>query len=209
MKISPRPFRLQRQTCYSSGSHSTENTGSGGRMDEDTSLLKARDLADRTGLPEADVKRYLRTFNEFFRSVKQGKTKLYTAGTAERLKQRAELEAMGTTVPSIRGILMAGQVPGEGTGETAQAASAGSMGIAGETLTLGALSNIKTLQETIGDLQAEVASLKEKVLDHDQKIIGHQQQIRLLRHDVDEQKTDALARKMEGKNSPVWKRIFH
>jgi uncharacterized coiled-coil protein SlyX len=116
-------------------------------MDEDTNFLKARDLAERAGLPETDVKRFLRTYGEFFTSAKQGRT-------------------------------------------------------------LGALSDIKALQETIGELRAEVAALREKVTDHEQKVIGHQQQIRLLRHDVDEGKTESLARRLERRNTPFWRRVF-
>ena len=177
-------------------------------MDEDAGLLKARDLAERAGLPEADVKRYLRSFGEFFTSVKQGRTRFYAPETAERLKQIAELEAMGTTVPSIRGILCGRQGRPGVTGEADPGVAGGSIAAAGESLTLGALSDIRNLQETIGELQAQVSSLREKVAEHEQKIIGHQQQIRLLRHEVDEEKTALLAKRMEERNTPFWRRLF-
>jgi len=177
-------------------------------MDEDAGLLKARDLAERAGVPEADVKRYLRTFGEFFSSVKQGRSRFYLPETVEQLKQIAELEAMGTSTPTIRGILHgANALPGN-PGGTAAAVPEGSAAMAGETLTLGALQDIKNLQEVFGELRAEVSALREKVAEHEQKIIGHQQQLRLLRHDVDEQKTDALARKIEARNTPFWKRLL-
>ena len=74
-------------------------------MDENTTFLKFRDLVEQTGLPEADVKKFLRAFGEFFTSTKQGRTRLYPPETVGRLKQIAELEGMGTVIPSIRGIL--------------------------------------------------------------------------------------------------------
>jgi DNA-binding transcriptional MerR regulator len=174
-------------------------------MDESTSLLKARDLAERAGLSEADVKRYLRTFGEFFTSVKQGRTRLFAPETADQLKQIAELEAMGTTTPSIRGILR-GRVAG--AGEEGPGVPDATLASAGENLTLGVLSDVKNLQEAIGDLQAQVASLQERVAEHEQRLIGHHQQIRVLRRDLDNQKTEHLARRMEGRNSPLWKRLF-
>lgn len=177
-------------------------------MDEDASFLKARDLAERAGLPETDVKRFLRTYGEFFTSTKRGRTRVYPPETADHLKQIAELEAVGTTVPTIKGVLRSGR---DGVGrenDPGSVAPGGFVAAAGESLTLGALSDIKALQETIMELRAEVEALREKVTEHEQKIIGHQQQIRLLRHDMDEGKTEALARRMEGRNTPFWKRIF-
>jgi DNA-binding transcriptional MerR regulator len=177
-------------------------------MDEDTDYLKARDLAERAGLPETDVKRFLRTYGEFFTSAKQGRTRVYPPGTADLLKQIAELEAVGTAVPTIKGVLRCGR-GGEGRESDHGSVVPGAfVAAAGETLTLGALSDIKALQETIGELRAEVAALREKVTLAEQKVIGHQQQIRLLRHDVDEGKTESLARRLEGRNTPFWRRVF-
>jgi DNA-binding transcriptional MerR regulator len=176
-------------------------------MDDGNGFLRVRDLVERTGLPEADVKRYLRTFGEFFTSRKQGRTRLYAPGAEGLLRQIAELEAMGTAAPSIRGILSGGPGPG-GQADQVSVVPGGFPPSAGDALTLGALSDIRKLQEDLRDLRAQVAMLREKVAEQDQKVIGHQQQIRLLRYDVDEQKTDALARRMEGRNSPFWKRIF-
>jgi DNA-binding transcriptional MerR regulator len=177
-------------------------------MDKDTTLLKVRDLAEQTTLPEADVKRYLRTFNEFFTSTKQGRARLYPPETVGRLKQIAELEAMGTSIPSIRGILKG--VPAEtgGQGEPAGGMAGGSITYAGENLTLGVLSDIKNLQEMVRDLDEQVTFLREKIAEHEQRLIGHQQQLRLLRHDVDEQKTETLAKRIEARNTPFWKRLF-
>jgi DNA-binding transcriptional MerR regulator len=177
-------------------------------MDEDTGLLKARDLAERAGLPEADVRRYLRTYGEFFTSMKQGRTRLYPPEMADRLKQIRELEAMETTVPTIRGILRKGMA-GEGDGsEPGSTIPAGAIATAGENLTLGVLSDVKGLQEEIADLRAQVAMLREKASEHEQRLIGHQQQIRLLRHEMDEQKTNALVMRMEERNTPLWRRLF-
>jgi DNA-binding transcriptional MerR regulator len=179
-------------------------------MDEMTEYLKARDLAEQTGLPEKEVKRLLRSYGEFFTPLKQGRSRVYPPEAAGLLTQIAELEAVGTTVPTIRGIL-------RGTrGAEAEEADPSSVVLggltpaaaAGESLTLGALSDIKALQEELGELRAEVALLREKLGEHEQKIIGHQQQIRLLRHDVDDGRTEALARKMEGRSTPVWRRLF-
>ncbi|HXW98098.1 MAG TPA: MerR family transcriptional regulator, partial [Methanomicrobiales archaeon] len=78
-------------------------------MDEETSFLKFRDIVERTGLPEADVRRWLRGFGEFFTSSRQGRTRLYSPDTVDQLEQIAELEGMGTSVPSIRGILRGGK----------------------------------------------------------------------------------------------------
>jgi DNA-binding transcriptional MerR regulator len=178
-------------------------------MDEGTGLLKARDLAGRAGLPEANVRRYLRTFGEFFTSVKQGRARLYPPDAADRLKQIAELEAMGTTAPTIRGIL-GKRKAGEGDGNDAvPVIPAGSIADAGENLTLGVLSDVKSLQEEVAALREKVAMLQEKAAEQEQRLIGHQQQIRLLRHDVDEQKTDTMARRMEARNTPLWRRLFH
>jgi DNA-binding transcriptional MerR regulator len=179
-------------------------------MDETTEYLKARDLAERTGLPEKDVKRLLRTYSDFFTSVKQGRSRVYPPEAAGLLSQIAELEAVGTTVPTIRGILMGkqGGEPGQADPSPVVPGVFSAAAAAGESLTLGALSDIKTLQEELGELRAEVTLLREKLMEHEQKVIGHQQQIRLLRHDVDEGKTEALARKLERRNRPVWKRLF-
>jgi DNA-binding transcriptional MerR regulator len=153
------------------------------------------------------VKRFLRTYGEFFVTRKQGRTRTYSPETVDLLHQIAELESVGTTVPTIKGCLR-GQA---GTGEKADPACVvpgGFPASMGETLTLGALSDIKNLQEMVRDLQHEVAALREKVGEHEQKVIGHQQQIRLLRHDVDEQRTDFLARRMEERGTSFWKRLF-
>jgi DNA-binding transcriptional MerR regulator len=177
-------------------------------MDEVTTLLKARDLAERAGLPEADVKRFLRTYGEFFVSRKQGRTRLYSPETADLLKQIAELEAMGTTVSTIKGILKGGQDGSGGQADPATVVPGGFPASMGETLTLGALSDIKNLQETVRSLQEQVASLRETVTGHEQRLIGHQQLIRLLRHDFDEQKTEILARRVEERSTPFWRRLF-
>jgi DNA-binding transcriptional MerR regulator len=177
-------------------------------MDEVTTFLKFRDLAERAGLPEADVKRFLRSYGEFFTSTKQGRTRLYSPETAGQLKQIAELEAVGTAASTIRGILTGRQGAREGPSDPSAVVPGGFAAAAGETLTLGALSDIKALQEELEGLRAEVASLRQKLGEHEQKIIGHQQQIRLLRHHVDDQKIETLAKRMEEKNGPLWKRLF-
>jgi DNA-binding transcriptional MerR regulator len=177
-------------------------------MDEDTTFLRVRDLVDKTGLPEPVVKKSLRTFGEFFTSTKQGRTRLYPPETADLLRQIADLEAMGTTPPSIRGILRGGGAEASAGGNPGSGMAGGSLGAAGEILTLGALQDIKNLQETIGELQGEITTLREKAADQEQKLIGHQQQIRLLRRELDEIKTDSLARKMEGRNTPIWRRLM-
>jgi DNA-binding transcriptional MerR regulator len=177
-------------------------------MDEDTTFLKVRDLVEQTGLPEADVKRILRTFGEFFISTKQGRSRLYPPETIGQLKQIAELEAMGTAIPTIRGILRGVQVEPVGEGNPAGGMVGGSIAYAGENLTLGVLSDIKTLQGMAGDLEDRVAALTEKIAEHEQRLIGHQQQLRLLRHDVDEQKIETLAKRREARNTPFWRRLF-
>jgi DNA-binding transcriptional MerR regulator len=177
-------------------------------MNGDTTFLKARDLAERAGLPEADVKRFLRTYSEFFSSIKQGRTRMYPPGTVDLLKQIAELEAVGTTIPTIKGVLRRGQDGPEGQPDPGTVVPGGFSSSMGETLTLGVLSDIKNLQETVRDLQEEVASLRGKAGELEQKAIGHQQQIRLLRHDFDEQKTEILARRVEERSTPFWKRLF-
>jgi len=177
-------------------------------MDEDTIFLKVRDLAEQTTLPEADVKRYLRTFNEFFTSTKQGRSRFYPPETVGRLKQIAELEAVGTAIPTIRGILRGVPAEAGGEGEPVAGLAGGSVAYAGENLTLGVLSDMKNLQEMVRDLDEQVTSLREKIAEHEQRLIGHQQQLRLLRHDVDEQKTETLARRMEARNTPFWRRLL-
>jgi DNA-binding transcriptional MerR regulator len=177
-------------------------------MDDNTTFLKVRDLVEQTGIPEADVKRFLRTFGEFFSSTKQGRSRLYPPEAVGQLKQIAELEAVGTAIPTIRGVLRGVPVEAGGQGNPAPDIAGGSIAYAGENLTLGVLSDIKNLQETVGDLEERVAALTEKIAEHEQRLIGHQQQLRLLRHDVDEQKTDTLARRREAKNAPFWKRLF-
>ena len=178
-------------------------------MDEDTTFLKFRDLVERTGVPEADVKRFLRAFGEFFTSTKQGRTRFYSPETVAQLKQIAELEGMGTTVPTIRGILRGEPAEAEGEGEPAAGMTGGSVAYAGENLTLGVLSDMKNLQGMVADLGEQVASLTEKLAEQEQRLIGHQQQLRLLRRDMDEQKTEILARRRDERNIPVWKRLLH
>ena len=177
-------------------------------MDEATIFLKFRDLVERTGLPEADVKRFLRTFGESFTSTKQGRSRLYPYETIGQLKQIAELEAMGTAIPTIRGILRGVPAEASGQGNPAPGIAGGSIAYAGENLTLGVLSDIKNLQEMVKDLEEQVTSLTAKITEHEQRLIGHQQQIRLLRHDVDEQKTETLAKKVDARNNPFWKKIL-
>lgn len=177
-------------------------------MDEDTTFLKVRDLVERAGLPEADVKRSLRNFSEFFTSRKLGRARLFTPDAVDRLKQIAELEAMGAPVPAIRGILQGGKALPSGREDPATATEEKAIASAGENLTLGVLADIKTLQLEAGELRAEIASLREKLGEHEQRIIGHQQQIRLLRHEMDEQKTESLARRMEERRTPFWKRVL-
>jgi len=177
-------------------------------MDEDTTFLRVRDLAERTGLPEGGVRRSLRTFSDFFSPSRQGRARVYPKGTVETLKQIAELEAMGTTAATIRGILRSGKEPAGGGGDPGPVTAGVSLAMAGESLTLGVLSDVKHLQEELADLRGEMTSLREKLAEHEQRLIGHQQQVRLLRRDLDEQKTELLARRMEGRNSPFWKRLF-
>jgi DNA-binding transcriptional MerR regulator len=177
-------------------------------MDEDTTFLKVRDLVEQTGLPEADVKKFLRTFGEFITSTKQGRSRLYSPETVGQLKQIAELEAMGTAIPTIRGVLRGVPAEAGGQGNPAPGIAGGSIAYAGENLTLGVLSDMKNLQEMVRDLEEQAASLAGKVAEHEQRLIGHQQQLRLLRHDVDEQKTDTLAQRMERRNTPFWRRLF-
>ncbi len=177
-------------------------------MDEDTTFLKFRDLVERTGLPEADVKRFLRAFGEFFTSTKQGRTRFYSPETIGQLKQIAELDGMGTAVPTIRGILRGEPSEAGQEGDPAAGMTGGSVTYAGENLTLGVLSDMKNLQEMVADLGEQVASLAGKIAEHEQRLIGHQQQLRLLRRDLDEQKTETLSKRMEGRNTPFWKRLF-
>ena len=177
-------------------------------MDEDTTFLRVRDLVERTGLPEGEVRRSLRTFSDFFTPSRQGRARLYAPGTVETLKQIAELEEMGTTAATIRGILRGGKSPAGGGEDPGHATAGGSLAMAGENLTLGVLSDVKHLQEELADLRGEVASLREKLAEHEQRLIGHQQQVRLLRRDLDHQKTEILARRMEERNSPFWKRLL-
>ena len=177
-------------------------------MDEDITFLKFRDLVEQTGLPEADAKRFLRTFGEFFTSTKQGRTRLYSPETVGQLKQIAELETMGTAISTIRGVLRGVPAEASGQGNPAPGIAAGSIAYAGENLTLGVLSDMKNLQEMVKDLEEQLTSLSAKIAEHEQRLIGHQQQLRLLRHDVDEQKTGTLAKRMEARNTPFWKRLF-
>lgn len=177
-------------------------------MDEDTTFLKFRDLVERTDLLEADVKRFLRTFGEFFTSTKQGRIRLYSPESIGQLKQIAELEAMGTAIPTIKGILRGLPAETGGEGDPVPGMAGGSIAHAGENLTLGVLSDMKNLQETVRDLQEEVVSLQDKVAELEQRLIGHQQQLRLLRRDMDGQKTETLVKRMEERNSPLWKRLF-
>jgi predicted transcriptional regulator len=183
-------------------------------MDEDTKYLKARDLAEGTGLPEKEVKRILRTYGEFFTPKKQGRSLLYAPEEAGLLTQIAELEAVGTTPPTIRGILTGKQCGdgGEGRPDPSTVVPGGfataAAAAAGETLTLGALSDIKALQEELEGLKGELASLRKKVGEQEQKIIGHQEQIRLIRRNLDEIKTEALAMRMEGRGIPFLRRLF-
>ena len=180
-------------------------------MDEDSKYLKARDLAGQTGLPEKEVKRILRTYSDFFTSAKEGRIRVYPPGAAGLLTQIAELEAVGTTPATIRGILTGkrGGDDGEDQPDPSTVVPGGfAVAAAGETLTLGALSDIKTLQEELEGLKGELASLRKKVGEHEQKIIGHQEQIRLIRRNLDEIKTEALAMRMEKRNTPFWRRLF-
>ena len=178
-------------------------------MDKDTKNLKARDLAGETGLPENDVKRILRTYSGFFPSAKQGRSRVYPLGAVGLLRQISELEAVGTTPPTIRGILTGKQGDGEGQPDLSSVVKDGFAAAGtGETLTLGALSDIKALQEELEGLRAEIASLSSRVGEHEQKIIGHQEQIRLIRRNLDDIKTEALALRMEGKGTPIWNRLF-
>ncbi|HUK39078.1 MAG TPA: MerR family transcriptional regulator [Methanomicrobiales archaeon] len=176
-------------------------------MDEETAFLKFRDLVERSGLPEADVRRWLRGFGEFFTSSRQGRTRLYSPDTVDQLKQIAELEAMGTSVPTIRGVLRGAKAepgamePAAGEGGEPAARPA-------ENLTLGVLSDMKALQEANAELREQLAALREKLAEHEQRLIGHQQQIRLLRRDLDEMKTDSLARSLEERSSNFWERLL-
>jgi len=179
-------------------------------MDENTTYLRARDLAGQTGLPEKEVKRILRIYSDFFTSAKEGRTRVYPPEAAGLLTQITELEAVGTTPPTIRGILTGkqGGDGGEDRPDPFTVVPGGFAAAAGETLTLGALSDIKALQEELEGLKGELASLRKKVGEQDQKIIGHQEQIRLIRRNLDEIKTEALAMRMEKRNTPFWRRLF-
>jgi len=176
-------------------------------MDEETSFLKFRDIMERTGLPEADVRRWLRGFGEFFTSSRQGRTRLYSPDTVDQLKQIAELEGMGTSVPSIRGILRGGRAE-PGAMEPASGDGGEPASVPAENLTLGVLSDIKALQEANAELREQLNALREKLAEHEQRLIGHQQQLRLARRDLDEMKTDSLARHLEDRSSHFWERLL-
>jgi uncharacterized protein YydD (DUF2326 family) len=78
---------------------------------------------------------------------------------------------------------------------------------AGETLTLGVLSDIQMLQASVRELQEEVATLREKITEQEQRTISHQQQIKLLRHELEDRKMDALAERLDRQQQPFWKRF--
>jgi DNA-binding transcriptional MerR regulator len=177
-------------------------------------LLKFRELVERSGLPEAEVKRHVRNFAEFFTTMKQGKTKLYAGTSVDLLKRIHDLTEHGTTVPSIRGILRGvqeGSPAGADLGMCVTLPVDGLGGLAdqpaGESLTLGVLSDIGMLQASVRELQEEVALLRGQVRDHEQKIIAHQQQLKLVRHEVEDRRMDALAERLEQQQQPFWKRF--
>ena len=174
-------------------------------------LLKFRELVELSGLPEAEVKRHVRTFGEFFTTTRQGKTKLYAGTSVDLLKRIHDLTEHGTTVPSIRGILRGVQ---EGSPAGADLGMCVTLPVgghadekAGESLTLGVLSDIGMLQASLRELQEEVAVLRGLVKDHEQRIISHQQQLKLVRHEVEDRRMDALAERLERQQQPFWKRF--
>jgi DNA-binding transcriptional MerR regulator len=174
-------------------------------------LLKFRELVEGSGLPEAEVKRHVRTFGEFFTTMKQGRTRLYASDSVDLLKRIHDLTEHGTTVPSIRGILrgMHAGTPGVadlGMGITLPVGGHAEEPV-GETLTLGVLSDISMLQATLRELQEEVAALREKVTEYEQKTIAHQQQLKLVRHELDDRKMDAMADRLDRQQQPFWKRF--
>jgi DNA-binding transcriptional MerR regulator len=174
-------------------------------------LLKFRELVELSGLPEAEVKRHVRNFGEFFTTMYQGRTKLYARPSIDLLKRIHDLTEHGTTFPSIRGILRGVQEGSPAGADLGMCVTLPVGGIAdekaGESLTLGVLSDIGMLQASLRELQEEVAVLRGQVRDHDQKIISHQQQLKLIRHDVEERKMDTLAEKLERQQQPFWKRF--
>ena len=174
-------------------------------------LLKFRELVEGSALPEAEVKRHVRTFGEFFTTMKQGRVKFYAAGSVALLKRIHDLTEHGTTIPSIRGILrgMHAGIPGVadlGMGITLPVGGLAEEP-AGETLTLGVLSDIQMLQASVRELQEEVAALREKITEQEQRTISHQQQIKLLRHELEDRKMDALAERLDRQQQPFWKRF--
>ena len=174
-------------------------------------LLKFRELVEQSGLPEAEVKRHVRTFSEFFSTAKQGRTKFYAAGSVDLLKQIHDLTEHGTNVPSIRGILRGAQAGSPAVADLGMCVTLPAVGHAeqpaGESLTLGVLSDIGMLQASVRELQEEVALLRGQVKDHEQKIISHQQQLKLVRHEVEDRRMDALAERLERQEQPFWKRF--
>ena len=174
-------------------------------------LLKLSELVERSGLPEAEVKRHVRNFGEFFTTVKQGRTKFYDGTSVELLKRIHDLTEHGTTAPSIRGILRGCQ---GGSAEVADLGMCVSLPVvapaeekAADALTLGVLSDIGMLQASLRELQEEVALLRGQVRDHDQKIISHQQILKRVCHEVEDRKMDTLAEKLERQQQPFWKRL--
>jgi DNA-binding transcriptional MerR regulator len=186
-------------------------SGAGGSVADVQDLLKFRELVEQSGLPEAEVKRHVRNFGEFFCTTKQGRTKLYAGTSVDLLKQIHDLTEQGTTVPSIRGILRGSQKGSTGVADLGMCVTMPVVGLAdekaGESLTLGVLSDIGMLQASLRELQEEVALLRGQVRDHDQKIISHQQQLKRVCHEVETRRMDALAERLERQQQPFWKRF--
>ena len=170
------------------------------------------ELVERSGLPDAEVKRHVRNFGEFFTTVKQGRTKFYDGSSVELLKRIHDLEAHGTTAPSIRGILRGCQGGSPAVADLGMCVSLPVVSPpeekAEDALTLGVLSDIGMLQASLRELQEEVARLRGQVRDHDQKIISHQQMLKRVCHEVEERRMDTLAEKLERDQQPFWKRLM-
>lgn len=181
-------------------------------MAEVQDLLKFRELVEGSGLPEAEVKRHVRTFGEFFTTMKQGRTRLYASDSVGLLKRIHDLTEHGTTIPTIRGILRGMHAGTPGVADLGMGITLPVGGLAderaGETLTLGALSDIGMLQASVRELQEEVAALREKLTEQEQKVIAHQQQLKLVRHELDDRKMDALAQRLDRQQQPFWKRLM-
>jgi DNA-binding transcriptional MerR regulator len=176
-------------------------------------LLKIRELVERSGLPEAEVKRHVRNFGEFFTTTRQGRTRLYASDSVVLLKRIADLTATGTTIPCIRGVLRGTVTPGTCVPDLGMGvilppgAAVQEKGETADSLTLGVLSDISMLQASVREIQEEVAVLRVKLTEQEQRTIAHQQQIKLLRHELDDRKMGAMADRLDRQEQPFWKRL--